>query len=138
MAPPKTGQIEIVGLEDVTSKLTILATTVKGFSRTVEVGSALPYAYGQETGIHRVSGRRARSGPTYFLTFSAQEVLDTVDDDLIKGLEMSASGRKLTGLGQVVRVGRWIARIARKHAPRQTGRLAKSIRVKVSKSGRIR
>lgn len=130
MAKP-TQHLQVNGVEEATERLTNLATTLKGFNRTVAVGSRLPYAYGQETGRHRVSGKRARrSGPTYYLTFGVQKVLDQVDDDLITGLEktMRANTRRpFTGLSLVRRIGRWAAKEARKLAPRQSGRLRRSI-----------
>lgn len=126
------GTVQINGVDEARDRLTNLAVTVRGYGRTVLVGSGLPYAYGQETGRHRVSGKLARrAGPTYFLTFAAQEVLDQATPDILKGLEMSASGRKLSGLGQVRRVARWVARLARKYVPKDSGALRRSLHVVV-------
>jgi hypothetical protein len=139
MARRSAVDLQLHGVDEARARLTQLAVTVSGYGRTVMVGSALPYAYGQETGRHRVSGKLARrSGPTYFLTFAAQEVLAQATPDLLRGLELAASGRRLTGLGQVVRVARWIRRLAKKYAPlgegnRQfpAGSLRRSLRVTV-------
>jgi hypothetical protein len=139
-------ELTLHGIEEARSRLTNLAVTVSGYSRTVHVGSSLPYAYGQETGRHRISGKLARrSGPTYFLTFAAQEVLDQATPDLLRGLEMSAQGRRLTGLGQVLRVARWVRRLAKKYAPRgegnkafPAGSLRRSLRVTVSRADALR
>lgn len=131
----RTEHLQLNGVDEARDRLTNLAVTLKGFNRTVAVGSRLPYAYGQETGRHRVSGKRARrAGPTYYLTFATQAVLDQVDDDLIAGLEktMRANTRRpFTGLSLVRRIGRWVAREARKLAPRQSGRLRRSIHTQV-------
>lgn len=129
--------INISGIEAAREKLTNLAMTISGYGRTVVVGTRMPYAYGIETGRHRVSGRLARrAGGVHFLARAGEEVLGQLTDDLLRGLAQSASGKPRSGLGQVRRVARWIGRLARRYAPRQTGRLRRSIHTEVSRSDR--
>lgn len=129
--------LQLNGIDEARARLSNLAVTAKGFGREVSVGSKLPYAYGQETGRHRVSGKLARrSGPTYYLTFAAQEVLDQATPDLLAGWQKVADGKRpITGLGMVRRIGRWIARLARRGAPKQSGALRRSIKTTVGNRG---
>lgn len=128
-------ELQLSGIDEARSRLTNLAVTLSGYGRTVYVGSSLPYAYGQETGRHRVSGKVARrAGPSYFLTFAAQDVLDQATPDVLRGLEQTASGKPRSGLGQVRRLARWVGRLARQSVPYRTGRLRRSIRTVVAAS----
>ena len=94
------------------------------------IGSRLPYAWGQEFGRHRVSGKLARrSGGAQYLTGAINIVLGDADRDLAEGLnKVTAPGRWV-----IKRLALWARRVARLNVPRKTGKLRRSIRVDVRK-----
>ncbi len=97
-----------------------------------QVGSSMPYAYGIETGRHRVSGRVARSaGGAYYLQRAVNAVLADADSDVSQGLEKVGA----PGPWVLRRLGRWARRLARLNVVRKTGRLRRSLTVLVGKRG---
>lgn len=98
----------------------------------VQVGSRLPYAYGIETGRHRVSGRVARAaGGVYYLQRAVNAVLADADKDVSEGLERVGA----PGPWVLRRLGRWARRLARLDVVRKSGRLRRSLTVLVGKRG---
>ncbi len=110
-----TFQLNIQGNGDVDQQLRKIASGVAAMMQTtVQVGSRLPYAYGQETGTHRVSGKLARRyGPTYYLRTGMEAVLNQGDLDITQGLAKIP----YPGPWIMIRLGRWIRRIAKQMAP---------------------
>ena len=94
------------------------------------VGSRMPYAWGIETGMHRVSGRLARrAGGAFYLQAAVNDVLSGADRDISEGLtKVSAPGRWM-----LRRLALWARRLARANVPRLKGRLRRSIRVELRK-----
>ena len=87
------------------------------------VFSKLPYAYGQEEGRHRVSGKLARrSGGTFYMRRAVDTVIGDMDRDISEGLT------KVTAPGVWIlrRLALFARRQARLNAPRSRGVKSKS------------
>lgn len=96
------------------------------------VYSRMPYAYGIETGRHRVSGRVAHSaGGVWYLRRAVEDVLRDGRTDVSEGMEKV----RAPGPWVLRRLARWARRLARKNAPRRTGRLRRSIQTEVRRRG---
>lgn len=88
--------------------------------------SKLPYAYGQEEGRHRVSGKLARkSGGSFYMRRAVDTVIGDMDRDISEGLTKVTA----PGVWILKRLALWSRRQARSNAPRSRG-------VKSKKSGR--
>lgn len=126
-------KMTLVGLEDAQKQLERIARMTKAIGDWQgTVGSRAPYAYGMETGSHRVSGKLARrAGGAGFLRGAVDQVLSQADADIAEGM------KKVTAPGPWVirRLARWARRLARSDVPRQTGRLRRTIRADVRKGG---
>jgi hypothetical protein len=101
---------------------------------TAQIGTRLPYGYGQEYGRARLSGRLARKdGGVYFLNRALTEVLMDADRDLAEGLNRVTA----PGAWVIVRLARWVRRLARSYAPvgtaaegdKHPGKLRRSIHI---------
>lgn len=87
--------------------------------------SSRPYAWGIEHGRHRVSGRLARrAGGVAYLGGAVATVTGGADADLSAGLTRV----RYPGPWILLRLARWVRRLARERVPRQSGRLRRSIR----------
>ena len=121
------------GLDDAQKQLERIERMVKAMGNwRGYVGSRAPYAFGQEEGYHRVSGKLARrTGGAKYLRQSVDEVLGQADADIAEGMN------KVTAPGPWVirRLARWARRRARQYVPRQRGRLRRTIRVDIRKGG---
>lgn len=117
-------KIRLRGMEDAQKQLRRIERGSKnmGNYRSI-VYSQLPYAYGQEYGRHRVSGKLARrAGGAQYITGAVNTVLADADRDISEGLD------KVTAPGVWVlrRLGLWARRLAREKAPRKQWGLKKS------------
>lgn len=114
------------GMEDAVKQMDrIERNTAKMQNYRVFVGSKLPYAYGQEMGRHRVSGKLARrSGGTFYLQGAVETVLSSADKDISEGLDKVTS----PGVWVLKRLGLWARRLARVNVPRSRGVKGKSKR----------
>jgi hypothetical protein len=92
----------------------------------VEVGTRLPYGYGQEYGHHRKNGRLARrAGPALYLNRAVAAVRSDGRRDIAEGLNRVTR----PGVWVLKRLGRWARRLARIEAPRKSGRLRRGVKV---------
>lgn len=109
--------INLRGMDDAVKQMERIKRGSKAMARyTAVVYSRLPYAWGQEFGSHRVSGKLARkSGGAHYITGSIETVLSGADSDLSEGLN------KVTAPGTWVlkRLALWARRLARENAPRK-------------------
>lgn len=117
-------KIVLNGMEDADKQLQRIERGTKAMENYVAVvGSRLPYAWGQEFGSHRVSGKLARrSGGSRYITRAVETVLSDADRDISEGLE------KVTAPGSWVlkRIGLWARRLARVNAPKKERGIKKS------------
>lgn len=129
-------KINLRGMEDAEKQLRrIERNTRKMGDYKAIVFSRLPYAYGQEYGRHRVSGKLARrTGGAMYLNRARSEMLSGADRDLSEGLNKVTS----PGVWVLRRLALWTRRLAKQYAPRSRGvkrrgsyRLHRSINVKV-------
>lgn len=122
-------KIVLNGMEDAEKQMARIERSTKAMARySTYVGSYMPYAYGQEYGQHRVSGKLARkAGGARYITAARDEVLSKADADLSEGLN------KVTAPGRWIfkRLGLWTRRLARVNVPRKSGKLRRSIRSEV-------
>lgn len=102
-------------MQNVQAQMTRIARGMVALQGTViYVGSRLPYAFGQEEGHHRRSGKLARkAGGVLFLTRALDEVLADGARDLGEGLTRVTA----PGPWMLVRLARWVRRLARSYAP---------------------
>ncbi|RMG98267.1 MAG: hypothetical protein D6706_07375 [Chloroflexi bacterium] len=101
----------------------ILEKTAQMGDWKAEVYSRLPYAWGQEYGRHRVSGRLARkSGGAMYLNRARSEMLAGADRDISEGL----SRVSMPGIWVLKRMSLWTRRLARVYAPRKRRGVKKS------------
>ena len=127
-------KIRLQGMEDAQKQLARIERNTKkmGDYRAI-VFSRLPYAYGQEYGRHRVSGKLARRrGGAMYLNRARDEMLSGADRDISEGLNKVTS----PGVWVLKRLALWTRRLAKQNAPRsgirgKSYRLHRSINVKV-------
>jgi hypothetical protein len=113
------------GLEDA-EKATrrIQAGSRRMNGQQARVGSRMPYAYGQEYGRHRVSGKLARAaGGAAYLRGGVDEVLSDGQRDIAEGLNKV----RAPGPWVLKRLALWARRASRRRAPRLKGRLRRSV-----------
>lgn len=110
-------KIRLNGLEDAEKQMERIERAAKNMANyRAIVRSYLPYAWGQEFGTHRVSGRRARrDGGTHYLTGAVNTVLSDADRDISEGLDKVTA----PGIWVLRRLGLWARRLARLNAPRK-------------------
>lgn len=118
--------VTVQGMAEAQTQFKRIVRGVVALSETqLFVGSRLPYAYGQEEGHHRVSGKLARRmGGAKYLTQAKDTVLADADRDIAEGLT------KVTAPGAWVirRLAKWIRRLARVNAP--VGSVARTVQAK--------
>lgn len=122
-------KVTLQGLDDAQKQLErILRATKSLAAHEAIIASRLPYAYGQEEGRHRVSGRLARrAGGARYMQGAVNQVLAGADADLSEGLNKVTA----PGLWVLRRLARWARRLARVDVPRGSGKLRRSIRAEV-------
>lgn len=148
--------ITVNGMADTQAQFQRIIRGIESMSRTsLLVGSRLPYAYGQETGSHRRSGKLARrAGGVFFLERAKDAVLADAERDIAEGLTRVTA----PGAWVIRRLAKWVRRLARANAPVGTdsrvvlskrkgqaarqvtlkpGRLRKSIHIERASGGRI-
>jgi hypothetical protein len=108
-------QVTVQGLPNVETQMKRIARGLVAAQQTVVyVGSRLPYGYGEEYGHHRRSGKLARkSGGALFLNRAFNEVVRDGERDLGEGLTRVTA----PGPWMLVRLARWVRRLARSYAP---------------------
>ncbi len=97
------------------------------------IGSRLPYAFGIEEGFRRKTGRLARrAGGVYYLNRALTEVLMDADRDIGEGLSRVTA----PGAWVILRLARWVRRLARSYAPvgeesydKHPGKLRRSVHI---------
>lgn len=121
--------ITLQGLDDAQKQMERIERGTRGLANyRGYVFSRRPYAYGIETGFHRVSGKLAReAGGTQSFERAVASVMSGADADLSAGLT------KVTAPGKWVlkRLALWARRLIRADVPRESGRLRRSIRAEV-------
>lgn len=130
-------QITLKGMDDVEKQMQRIERGTKALQNyEALVGSYLPYAFGQEEGRHRVSGKLARkAGGAFYIRRAVETVLSGADADLSEGLNKVTA----PGVWVVRRLGLWGRRLARVNVPRgpkkksHSYRLRKSINYRVEK-----
>jgi len=119
------------GLDDAVKQMERIERMIKAMGNwRGYVGSRMPYAYGIETGRHRVSGKLARrAGGALYLQSAVDSVMSQADADISEGM------RRVTSPGPWVirRLARWSRRLARLNVPREKGRLRRTIRADIRK-----
>ena len=122
-------QITLKGMENAEKQLARIERGVAALaSYKAILFSRQPYAWGQNYGHHRVSGKLARrAGGTEYMERAVRGVMGGADADISAGLS------KVTAPGVWVlrRLVRWAHRLAKEYAPRRSGRLRSTIRIRV-------
>lgn len=118
-------RLKVTGTGEAKAQLAKIEEKCKDMARWhAFVGSRQPYAYGQEFGAHRVSGRLARrAGGAFYLRRAVDTVMGSADHDITEGM----SRVRYPGVWVLRRLALWARRIARLNAPRERGRLRRSI-----------
>lgn len=122
-------KMTLKGMDDVEKQLARIERATKSMGQWKGyIGSRRPYAWGQEFGRHRVSGKLARrAGGAFYLQGAVNAVLSDADRDLAEGLnKVTAPGRWV-----IKRLALWTRRIARLKVPRKSGKLRRSINIDV-------
>lgn len=112
-------KITLNGMEDVEKQMKRIERGLDALaSHEAYIFSQLPYAYGQEEGIHKVSRKLARrDGGTYYMRRAVDHVLAQGDADLSEGLTKVTA----PGVWMLRRMSLWARRLARQNAPRSRG-----------------
>ena len=125
-------EIRLRGMDDALKQMRRIerGTKAMGNYRAI-VYSRLPYAYGQEFGRHRVSGKLARrAGGARYITRAVETVLSGADKDLSEGLNKVTA----PGVWVLKRLALWARRLARENAPRKKWGLKKSHKYRLWRS----
>ncbi len=129
-------EINLIGMDDSQKQMERISRGAAAMEKyNAYLGSYLPYAWGEEFGRHRVSGKLARGkGGAMYLTKAIESVLSNADHDISEGLN------KVTAPGPWVlkRLGLWARRLARQNAPKGPKKKGHSYRLRRSINTRLR